>query len=161
MADISEVFKNQKVLENHQARVVKRMIPKKSNELVSALLESIVYDSRKHASFCQAIVNLSSRDASSPIDFNVTEEMTETVTRHLEVEAEMIKNLESVRLATTESWYRDVIEFMIDDEKRHHRILTALSKAFSTGEDRIEKYYRLADTLTDQAVRNSRVRGPP
>ena len=72
-----------------------------------------------------------------------------------------IKNFESVRLATTESWYRDVIEFMIDDEKRHHRILTALSKAFSTGEDRIEKYYRLADTLTDQAVRNSRVRGPP
>jgi hypothetical protein len=67
----------------------------------------------------------------------------------------MIKELEEKRRSDLSRIEVGFLEAILDDERRHHRVLTALTELVTATDDRMEKYYALSDVLSNPAGRGS------
>jgi hypothetical protein len=66
MSKLIDLLEKQRDMELEHVERLQPSVEKAGHRLVSALLETILHDSRKHAALCQALIDLEAGAAPSP-----------------------------------------------------------------------------------------------
>lgn len=129
MSDLVELLKEQKELELDHIERLKPTLEAVEHRLVSALLETIVHDSRKHAALCQALVDVEAGAAPVTLDTDMATavELHQKIRQHMRVEEDMIRRLKNIIGQVEDERVRDILLYILQDEERHHSALQRLS----------------------------------
>jgi hypothetical protein len=119
-------------------------------EAVSAVLDIIIHDSRKHMTLCDAMIRIESGETRRAPNSSRVSELREVILRHVEFERKMLRQLESLR-PLTDGLNESLIGYMLADEKRHHILLMGLIDLLDKGENSVERYDALIDRLLREA----------
>jgi len=93
------------------------------NPLIKTLIHSIVLDTTKHAETYQMLIDLNSSVLIGKESENLGKK---AIANHLKEEAFMLKQTEEIRNAVKDKSIKQVILNILEDEKKHHRVLTEI-----------------------------------
>lgn len=131
-------LKDQITLEGKIVKIAKASVKNTKNELVRYLIEAIAIDSNKHALMLNAL--LAHLQSKTPfISEEKRDELGKNVQEHIKMEAYAIKTYGDLLPKTDDPGTKQVLEYILEDEKRHHTLL--------------QRIYRLViekETLTEQ-----------
>lgn len=146
MSDIIELLKEQRELELSHVEKLKPTVETLPDRLVSAMLESIIHDSRKHATLCQALVDVEAGAVPLMLDTDMATalRMAQAVKQHIRVEADMINRLESMLEKVEDDRVADILRYILADERRHHAVLTRMSALLDRDDTAYDEYLELA-----------------
>jgi rubrerythrin len=112
-------------LEEKIIKKAKASVKNTKNELVRYLIEAIAIDSNKHALLINAI--LARLESKTPfIDEKKRDQLGNDIMEHISLEAHAIKTYEELIPKTEDPGSKQVLEYILDDEKRHHHLLKRL-----------------------------------
>ena len=118
-------LKEQIVLEEKIVRKAKASVKNTKNELVRHLIQAIAIDSNKHALLLNAI--LARLESKTPfIDEEKRDQLGNNIKEHINLEAHAIKTYQELIPKTEDPGSKQVLEYILDDEKRHHKLLKRL-----------------------------------
>ena len=118
-------FKEQIALEEKIVRMAKKSVEDTENQLVKYLIQAIAIDSNKHALLLSALV--ARLESKTPfIEEKKRDELGRDIQEHIEMEAKAIKTYTELIPKTDDPGSKQVLEYILDDEKRHHLLLTRL-----------------------------------
>jgi rubrerythrin len=145
MPNLVEQLKEQKKLELNHIKELKPSVAKAQNKLVAALLESIVLDSQKHAAICQALIDVKGGEisASMDIDMGAAVGLHQDIKQHIRVEADMLTRVGVMAREAKDKRVKAMIQYILEDEKRHHSTLQALSNLIDQNSAVFEEYLEL------------------
>ncbi|MCW3989980.1 MAG: hypothetical protein NWE88_07905 [Candidatus Bathyarchaeota archaeon] len=108
------MLKEMRDLELEHVERLRSSVEKAGHRLVSALLETILYDSRKHAVLCQVIIDVEAGAAPVTLDMDMGAAvgLHQGILQHVRVEEPRV---------------REILDHLLADERRHHRLLQRLS----------------------------------
>ncbi len=131
-------LKDQITLEGKIVKIAKASVKNTKNELVRYLIEAIAIDSNKHALMLNALIaHLQSKTPF--ISEEKRDELGKNVQEHIDMEAYAIKTYSDLLPNTDDPGTKQVLEYILEDEKRHHKLLKRIYQLV------IEK-----ETLTEQ-----------
>ena len=120
-------LKNQVALEERIVRMTQKSVKDTKNQLVKNLIQAIAIDSNKHALMLNAI--LARIESKTPfIEETKRDELGKDIQTHIELEAEAIKTYKELIPEMEDPGSKQIIQYILDDEKRHHKLLTQLYK---------------------------------
>jgi rubrerythrin len=120
-------FEEQIKLEEKIVKMATKSVSDTQNQLVKYLIQAIAIDSNKHALMLNAI--LARLQSKTPfIDEAKRDELGENIKAHIELEAHAIKTYSELIPQTEDPGSKQVLEYILEDEKRHHHLLTQLYK---------------------------------
>lgn len=120
-------LKNQVALEGRIVRMAQKSVKDTKNQLVKNLIQAIAIDSNKHALMLNAI--LARVESKTPfIEETKRDELGKDIQTHIELEAEAINTYEELIPEMQDPGSKQVIQYILEDEKRHHKLLTQLYK---------------------------------
>lgn len=145
MPKLIELLKKQRDLELEHVERLRSSIEKSGHRLVSALLETILHDSRKHAALCQALIDVEAGAApvTLDVDMGAAVGLHQDILQHLRVEESMIARLESIREEVEEPRVREILDHLLADERRHHSLLQRLSNIIDSDTAAYDEYLGL------------------
>lgn len=145
MPKLIELLKKQRDLELEHVERLRPSIEKSGHRLVSALLETILHDSRKHAALCQALIDVEAGAApvTLDVDMGAAVGLHQDILQHLRVEESMIARLESMREEVEEPRVREILDHLLADERRHHSLLQRLSNIIDSDTVAYDEYLGL------------------
>ena len=115
-------------METNHASSLQESVEKLSNVTIKEILSGIAFDSKKHAGFYQAILNLLGK-----VEPAITEEdyvRLETVIRkHIDVEKQMMEESKQLLDSIKEPRIQHLLKEIYDDELRHHRFMKRILEA--------------------------------
>ncbi|MFW9830204.1 MAG: ferritin-like domain-containing protein [Candidatus Thorarchaeota archaeon] len=118
-------LKNQIALEEKIVRIAKKSVTDTKNQLVKNLIQAIAIDSNKHALMLNAI--LARLESKTPfIEETKRDELSKDIQAHIELEAEAIDTYKQLIPKTDDPGSKEVLKYILGDEKRHHKLLTQL-----------------------------------
>ncbi|MFX1564905.1 MAG: ferritin family protein [Promethearchaeota archaeon] len=118
-------LKAQIALEAKIVRMAQKSVKDTRNQLVKNLIQAIAIDSNKHALLLNAIV--ARLESKTPfIDESKRDELGKDIKTHIELEAEAIRTYKALIPKMEDPGSKQVLEYIFDDEKRHHKLLTQL-----------------------------------
>jgi hypothetical protein len=129
---------------------LKPMADEGPSEAISAVLEIIVHDSRKHMALCDAMIRIESGETRRAPRPDGASELREAILRHIGLERSMLRQLEALR-PLADGLNEGLIDYMLADERRHHGLLMGLIELLDRGEDGVELYDALVDRLLREA----------
>lgn len=129
MSSLVELLKKQRELELGHVERLKPMLKVVGHRLVSALLETIVHDSRKHAALCQALIDVEAGAAPVTLDTDMATavELHQQIKQHIRVEEDMIERVRQILERVDDDRVREILRYILRDEERHHSTLQRLS----------------------------------
>ena len=129
MSNLIELLEEQKALELAHVEKIKPTAEATGHRLVSALLETIIHDSMKHAALCQALIDVEAGAAPTTLDVDMATalELHQSIKQHARAEEDMIRRLEALLAQTLDERVRAILSHMLKDERRHHSTLQRLS----------------------------------
>jgi len=131
-------LKEQILLEEQIVAIATASVKSTKNQLVHHLIEGIGLDSKKHALILQAII--AHLESKTPfITEEKRNELGRNISHHIELEAKAIKTYSTIIPKTTDSGIKNLLEYILEDERRHHKLLKEIYNAI------IQK-----ETLTEQ-----------
>ena len=114
-------------LEEKIVKMATKSVGDTKNQLVKHLIQAIAIDSNKHALLIKAI--LARIESRTPfIDEAKRDELGEDIKTHIELEANAINTYTKLIPQTEDPGSKQVLKYILEDEKRHHRLLTQLYK---------------------------------
>jgi rubrerythrin len=120
-------LKEQIALEEKIVRTAKKSVKDTQNLLVKNLIQAISIDSNKHALLLNAIV--ARLESKTPfIEESKRDELGKDIKTHIELEAEAIKTYKELIPKMEDPGSKQVLNYILIDEKRHHRLLKQLYK---------------------------------
>lgn len=145
MPKLIELLEKQRDLELEHVERLRSSIEKSGHRLVSALLETILHDSRKHAALCQALIDVEAGAApvTLDVDMGAAVGLHQNILQHLRVEESMIARLESIREEVEEPRVREIVGHLLADERRHHSLLQRLSNIIDSDTVAYDEYLGL------------------
>lgn len=145
MPKLIELLKKQRDLELEHVERLRPSIEKSGHRLVSALLETILHDSRKHAALCQALIDVEAGAApvTLDVDMGAAVGLHQNILQHLRVEESMIARLESMMEEVEEPRVREILDHLLADERRHHSLLQRLSNIIDSDTAAYDEYLGL------------------
>ncbi|MFX1299441.1 MAG: ferritin family protein [Promethearchaeota archaeon] len=118
-------FKKQIALEEKIVRIAKKGVEDTQNLLVKYLIQAIAIDSNKHALLLNALI--ARLESKTPfIEEKKRNELGKDIQEHIRMEAEAIKTYTELIPETDDPGSKQVLEYILDDEKRHHNLLSQL-----------------------------------
>lgn len=146
MSDLVEMLKEQKELELSHVERLKPTMDAVPSRLVSAMIESIIHDSRKHAALYQALVDVEAGAVPIKLDIDMATAIkaAQAVRQHILVEADMIQRLESMLKEVEDNRVADILQYILADERRHHDALTRMAALLDRDETAYDEYLELA-----------------
>ena len=146
MSDLVDMLKEQRELELNHVEKLMPTVEAVPNRLISAMLESIVHDSRKHAALCQALVDVEAGAVPLRLDTDMATalKMSQAIKQHIRVEADMIKRLESMLERVEDDRVADILRYLLTDERRHHAVLTKMDNLLDRDYTAYDEYLELA-----------------
>src|SRR4030042_1837123 len=149
MPKLVKQLKEQKALELSHVKSLTPVVEATVNPLVRALIQVIIQDSGKHASICQALMDVDAGESTPKLDLDmaVAVELHQNIKQHIRVESSMITRLESMVKEAGDDRVAELLRYMLDDERRHHSLLTQLSNLLDRDEAAYDEYMRLFQTF--------------
>jgi len=146
MSDLVDMLKEQRELELSHIEKLKPTVEAVPSRLISAMLESIIHDSRKHATLCQALVDVEVGAVPLKLDTDMATalKMSQAIKQHIRVEADMIKRLESMLEKVEDDRVADILRYILEDERRHHTVLTRMATLLDRDDTAYDEYLELA-----------------
>jgi rubrerythrin len=131
--NILAMLKEQKAFEEE---TVKRLTPfynSMKHPLVKSFIHRIILDTMKHSDMYQTLIDINERVLVGDIDRNV---MFKELSTHVKEENEMVNRAITISKSIKDENFKKLIESIIEDERRHHKILEELFKIIKIeGED--------------------------
>ncbi|MEE8354813.1 MAG: hypothetical protein V3S09_03215 [Candidatus Bathyarchaeia archaeon] len=150
---MSAILEGLRALRTNEMRNVaglKLLVEGGPGEAVSAVLEIIVNDSRKHMALCDAMIRMESGETRRAPRPDKVSELRDAVLRHIEFERRMLRQLEALR-PLTDGLNEGLIDYMLADERRHHGLLRGLIELLEQGNEATGRYDSLVDRLLREA----------
>ncbi len=143
--EVTESLKKQKEVELDHVEMIQRSIERTNHKIVIAILETIIYDSKKHAALYQALIDLEVGiiPTMMNLDMRSALHLHQDIRQHVNIEENMIRNLEKFKENITESRVIDIINYIISDERRHHSLLQRLSNIIDSDVVAYDEYLGL------------------
>jgi hypothetical protein len=129
---------------------LKSLTDREPGEAISAVLDIIIHDSRKHMALCDAMIRIETGEARRVPDSSMVLELREAILKHIEFERRMLRQLESLR-PLADGLNESLIEYMIADEGRHHTLLMGLIDLLDKGENSDKQ----VDAIVDKLLRDA------
>jgi len=145
MSKIVEALKEQKALELGHVEKLKPEVEKIGHPLVSALIKTIIHDSKKHATLCQALIDVEGGDAPLTLDTDMATAVSlhQSIKQHMRVEEDMIKRVEALAAKAEDPRVKDILGYILSDERRHHSMLQRLSNLIDSDTTAFDEYLGL------------------
>jgi rubrerythrin len=122
-----EFYKKQVELENTIVEKAEKSVQGMENILIRELILGIALDSKKHAGMLNALVSMFTRPTPSVAE-EFGDDLRKAITEHIEFEKQAIETYqEKLETADNES-ERLIIKAILNDEKKHHQLLTTIQK---------------------------------
>jgi rubrerythrin len=149
MSNIVKKLREQKELELSHVKNLTPLAEKTGHPLVKVILQSVIHDSGKHASICQALIDVNAGEAPHMLDLDMAKavELHQNIKQHIRVESKMITKLETMVKEAEDDRVAELLSYMLEDERRHHRLLTGLSNLLDRDESALDEYMRLFQTF--------------
>ncbi len=141
--DTLNKIKKQQEFEEKTAKKLAVLSEAAQNQLIRALLHSIVLDTTKHAETYRMLLDLNERAVMGKESKGLGKEEIAT---HLREEALMLKQAKEISKAVKDENIKQVVENIIEDEKKHHRVLQQLLGMFEKESKEWDAY--LYDLIT-------------
>jgi hypothetical protein len=143
MSNLVQQLKEQKKLEQSHSKALKPSVAK-ANKLVAALLESILLDGMRHATILQALADMNAGEMSSSSNIDVAvADLHQEIREHVRVEAEILSKVGVIAREAKERHVKAVLQSILEDEKRYHSTLQALSNMMERGSMTVGDYLEL------------------
>jgi rubrerythrin len=149
MSNIVKKLREQKELELSHVKNLTPLAEKTGHPLVKVILQSVIHDSGKHASICQALIDVNAGEAPHMLDLDMAKavELHQNIKQHIRVESKMITRLETMVKEAEDDRVAELLSYMLEDERRHHKLLTGLSNLLDRDESALDEYMRLFQTF--------------
>ncbi len=131
--DLLDFLKNQIVVENQIVESLEKAIVDMKNPAVKGVLKGVSLDSVKHAELYSAAITLLT-EASTALNQGNLDEQRALVKKHIEIEAELIKKLQSMIPAIENEKVVFLLKAILNDECRHHAMLKMVLEIIVHGE---------------------------
>ena len=141
--DTLNKIKKQQEFEEKTAKKLTALSEAAQNQLIKALLHSIVLDTTKHAETYKMLLDLNERAVMGKESKGLGKAEIAT---HLREEALMLKQAKEISKAVKDENIKQVVENIIEDEKKHHRVLQQLLGMFEKESKEWDAY--LYDLIT-------------
>jgi len=124
------MLKQMRDLELEHVERLRPSVEKAGHRLVSALLETILYDSRKHAVLCQVLIDMEAGAApvTLDVDMGAAVRLHQGILQHVRVEEPRV---------------REIVDHLLADERRHHSLLQRLSNIIDSDTAAYDEYLGL------------------
>lgn len=139
-----------KALKAFEDETVKRLTPLYNSlktPLTRLFIHRIILDTMKHSDLYETLIDLNKRALVGNIDRQI---MTEKLTTHIKEESKMLNKAIEISKAVKDPNFRKVLEGIVEDERRHHRILQELYKIIEKEEKDWNRY--MYDMFTGAGV---------
>ena len=141
--DTLNKIKKQREFEEKTAKKLTALSEAAQNQLIKALLHSIVLDTTKHAETYKMLLDLNEKAVMGKESKGLGKAEIAT---HLREEALMLKQAKEISKAVKDENIKQVVENIIEDEKKHHRVLQQLLGMFEKESKEWDAY--LYDLIT-------------
>jgi rubrerythrin len=141
--DTLNKIKKQQEFEEKTAKKLTALSEATQNQLIKALLHSIVLDTTKHAETYRMLLNLNERAVMGKESEGLGKVEIAT---HLKEEALMLKQAKEISKAVKDENIKQVVKNILEDEKKHHRVLQQLLGMFEKESKEWDAY--LYDLIT-------------
>jgi rubrerythrin len=141
--DTLNKIKKQQEFEEKTAKKLTVLSEAAQNQLIRALLHSIVLDTTKHAETYKMLLDLNERVVMGKESKGLGKAEIAT---HLREETIMLKQAKEISKAVKDENIKQVVENIIEDEKKHHRVLQQLLGMFEKESKEWDAY--LYDLIT-------------
>ena len=145
MSDVVELLRKQRELELGHVERLQPTMKAVGHRLVRALLETIVQDSKKHAALCQALIDVEAGAAPMTLDTDMATaiELHQQIRQHVRVEEDMIERVRRIMEGVEDERVRDILQYILQDEERHHATLQRLSNLIDMDTTAYDEYLDL------------------
>jgi len=130
---LTDFLKKQIEIENEIVDSLNNALVNIKNPPVKGVLKGISLDSVKHAELYASAVNLLT-GTSQALAQEHLDEQKRLVEKHIKMEAELIKKLDSVVPSVDNAKVRLLLEAILADERRHHELLKMVLEILVRGE---------------------------
>ena len=131
--DLINFFENQIELENKIVQSVSDALDNIDNLAVKTALRGISLDSSKHAEMYRSAIALLT-SSSAALNEEQLDIQRKVVERHIDMEATMIKQLETKIPGVENEKLELLLQAILLDERRHHKLLKTLLEILVKGE---------------------------
>ena len=131
--DLISFFENQIELENKIVQSISDALDKIDNLAVKTALKGISLDSSKHAEMYRSAIALLT-SSSAALNEEQLDLQRRVVERHIEMEAAVIKQLEAKMPGVENEKLELLLQAILLDERRHHKLLKTLLEILVRGE---------------------------
>ncbi|MCK5670804.1 hypothetical protein KAI10_05440 [Candidatus Bathyarchaeota archaeon] len=126
-------LENQITLENKIVKSITESAEKIDNEAVSTALQGISLDSKKHAMMYKSAISLMTT-TSAALNDEQLELQKKVVDDHIKMEEAVIKELDKMIPSVENDKVEILLKAILQDEKRHHKLLNTLYEILIRGE---------------------------
>ena len=126
-------LENQITLENKIVKSITESAEKIDNEAVSTALQGISLDSKKHAMMYKSAISLMTT-TSAALNDEQLELQKKVVDDHIKMEEAVIMELEKMLPSVENDKVEILLKAILQDEKRHHKLLNTLYEILIRGE---------------------------
>ncbi|UCC33792.1 MAG: hypothetical protein JSW53_01965 [Candidatus Bathyarchaeota archaeon] len=131
--ELLNFLKEQIEVENKIVDSLKRSLVDIRNPVVQGVLKGISLDSVKHAELYSSAVRLL-KEVSPALTQEHLDKQRELVEEHIHVELELIKKISKTVPTIEEDKVKLLLEAILEDEKRHHKLLKRVLEILVRGE---------------------------
>jgi len=125
--DLKKFVKKQIQLERRIVEFSERSVEGLQQLLIRNLILGIARDSSKHALLLEALLAILDKDIRL-ISEEDRRRISESIDDHIRLEEEAIKTYSEILKYVEDPAIRLIIEYILDDEKRHHAFLISIKK---------------------------------
>jgi rubrerythrin len=130
--DLVKFFREQAGFEEEIVASVNEALLTIKNPVVKTILKGMALDSSKHASIYQTAEGM--MQVAPALTENEFDELKKVVKWHIENEDKVIKRLEVAVRKTKDKRIKFLLQAIVADEKRHHKLLDAIMNVVVKGE---------------------------
>lgn len=146
MSSLMESIREQREIERSIVDGLKPIQERTESVYLRTLLGIISMDSKKHMAICDYILEMmSGEDEERVPDYLLDSDAKDAFRQHVDLESSMIEQLEGVEIS--DSRYRALVDYMLDEKRRHHKVLSRLYGLLKSGDKNMSEYYEIADDL--------------
>ena len=150
MIDIIQSLLKQKETEEKNILGLKPIQETAGGPYLRAILAMIINDGIKHMAICDALIGIVGGEELLVPETLLKKQTINSFREHVELEADMLHRLEDIH-PQVDRRAQSLVEYMLEEKRRHQRILSDLMELFEVGEKSLDKYYEVADGLVDSA----------
>jgi rubrerythrin len=124
---LKKFLKDQITLEEKIVKMADKTVEDLKNPLIKELILGIALDSKKHANMIQALIDL--MDSKTPfIDTKLKDTIDADIREHILLEKKAIETYEQLVKEVEIKEMKLILDYLIEDEKRHHHLLKRIQK---------------------------------